>query len=94
MINFEKAFEILRNKYVDGLCNGMIRKPISWALYHTWREVDRLEKPRDLKPDVMEQIKQTICDEYCKFPGAWDADAEGCELAESDICKNCPLNRL
>ena len=39
-------------------------------------------------------IKEVMCDQYCKYPYEWDAEVEGCELAESDVCKNCPLNRL
>lgn len=44
--------------------------------------------------NIMEQIVEAICANYCKFPLMWDEEAEGVELCESDICKNCPLNRL
>ena len=43
---------------------------------------------------IIEEVKTDICNEYCKYPETWDEDAEGMELSESDICKNCPLNRL
>lgn len=39
-------------------------------------------------------IKEELCGNYCMYPEIWDADAEGCELAESKHCQNCPLNRL
>lgn len=39
-------------------------------------------------------IKEEICGNYCMYPEIWDAEAEGCELAESEHCQNCPLNRL
>ena len=57
----------------------------------------------------LEQIKEEMCDKYCKWPEkyngteevkAWSADEvimtviQPIPLSESDICKNCPLNRL
>ena len=41
-----------------------------------------------------EEIKYDICNNYCKYPLIYDEEAEGCELSESDHCRNCPLNRL
>ena len=37
----------------------------------------------------IEEIKEQICDEYCKWP--FIVDNEG-DLNE--ICENCPLNKL
>ena len=45
-------------------------------------------------PQILEEIVQTMCSKYCKHPLIWDEEYEGMELSESDICKNCPLNRL
>ena len=42
----------------------------------------------------IEEIKDDICNNYCKWPDIWDEEKEGCELSESDHCRNCPLNRL
>jgi len=36
---------------------------------------------------------ETFCDHYCRYPFEWDEEKEGCALAESDICKNCPLEK-
>lgn len=44
--------------------------------------------------NIMEQIAEAMCNNYCKFPSIWNEEEEGMELCESDICKNCPLNRL
>lgn len=44
--------------------------------------------------EQIEEIKEDICNKYCKYPDTWDEEKEGCELCESDVCKNCPLNRL
>ena len=48
-------------------------------------------------PSIFEQLEEIageFCDGYCKYPDAWDEEKEGCELSESDICKNCPIGKL
>lgn len=42
----------------------------------------------------IEDIANEFCTNYCKYPDIWDAEKEGCELMESDICQECPFNRL
>ena len=42
----------------------------------------------------LEDIAGEICNNYCKYPEQWDEDKEGCDLVDSDICKNCPLNKI
>lgn len=42
----------------------------------------------------LEEISNEICNNYCKYPEQWDEEKEGCELCESEHCRNCPLNRL
>lgn len=44
--------------------------------------------------EIIEDVAQEICDHYCKYPEQWDAEKEGMELMDSDICINCPLSRL
>jgi hypothetical protein len=44
--------------------------------------------------DILEAVVDDMCQNYCKYPDNWDEEAEGVELSESDICANCPLNRL
>ena len=43
---------------------------------------------------ILEEVKDTMCNSYCKYPYEWDEEKEGCELCESEICENCPLSRL
>lgn len=40
------------------------------------------------------EVVEQICKDYCKWPDTYDEAMEGCELSESSICENCPLNRL
>ena len=45
--------------------------------------------------NIMEGIVEEMCHNYCKWPEQWiDEMHEGQELSESDVCANCPLNRL
>lgn len=44
--------------------------------------------------EQIEEIKEDICNNYCKYPDIWDEQKEGCELIDSEHCQNCPLNRL
>lgn len=44
--------------------------------------------------EIIEDVKADICNNYCKYPHIFDEESEGCELCESDICRNCPLGRL
>ncbi len=43
---------------------------------------------------ILEEIVTEICDSRCKYPDIWDEEKEGCELWDSDVCKNCPVGRL
>lgn len=44
--------------------------------------------------EQIEEIKNDMCRNYCKYPDIWDEETEGIELADSEHCQNCPLNRL
>ncbi len=44
--------------------------------------------------EIIEEVKYKICEDYCRYPREWDEEKEGKELCESEICENCPLNRL
>ena len=44
--------------------------------------------------EIINDVCAELCDKYCKWPEKWDAEKEGMELCESDICGNCPMMRL
>ena len=44
--------------------------------------------------EILEEVKEEMCQFYCKWPNQWDEEAEGIELSESTLCGNCPLGRL
>ena len=62
------------------------------------RQMEAIDMAIDQKlksiPQILEDIVSEMCDKYCKWPEQWDDEAQGMELSESDICANCPLNRL
>lgn len=44
--------------------------------------------------EKLEEVKDRICSEFCKYPYERDEEKEGCELCDSEVCANCPLNEL
>ena len=50
-----------------------------------------MDEQRTISQQI-EDIKTEMCDHYCHYPYIWDED-DG-ELADSEICANCPLGRL
>ena len=49
---------------------------------------------RRIDVDELEQALSSICDKYCKYPLIWDEDKMKSELAESEICRFCPVNEI
>ena len=45
-------------------------------------------------PKMLEEVANSFCDNYCKWPEKWDAEKEGCELFDSWVCAICPVNKL
>lgn len=41
---------------------------------------------------IIQEVIDDMCNHYCKISGQWNE--EDGELSESEICQNCPLNRL
>lgn len=62
-------------------------------------EISNIQIQRDYKEheksitEILYEVTEEICNHYCKYPDIWDEETQG-ELCESDICSNCPLNRL
>lgn len=45
--------------------------------------------------NLLESVANDICDKYCKYPDTYKPEEhDGVELCESEICQNCPLNKL
>ena len=43
-MTIEKAIEILKANYEKAKLLSFVRRPVAWALYRTWEEVDRKER--------------------------------------------------
>lgn len=41
---------------------------------------------------VLEEVKETVCDKICKYPGMYTP--EEWEDVYTEVCRNCPLDRL
>ena len=42
----EKAYQMLIEKFEYALSKEEIEKPLSWAIYHVWKEISHKEKRR------------------------------------------------
>ena len=42
-------------------------------------------------PQIIEEVKMAICDNYCKYPDLFSAEEEEVLYGE---CEKCPLGRL
>ena len=47
-ISFSQAIANLQEKYKEARASKYVSKPISWALYQTWRKVDIIEERRPI----------------------------------------------
>lgn len=46
---------------------------------------------------LVEEVKENICDNYCKYPGIYDLQEDDDITFEKmvfEVCDNCPLNYL
>jgi hypothetical protein len=48
-MTLEKAVKLLEEKYVQAQKTEYVQKPLAWALFQTWKEVDSMkcEKQRE-----------------------------------------------
>lgn len=72
--------------------NGWTVDVIAHILSYLPKE-ELMEKQKSIV-EILNEVVDDICNNYCKYPSIWDEEKEGCELCESEICQNCPLNRL
>lgn len=49
---------------------------------------------READKHELEYAASCICDAKCIYPHIWDEERMGCELSESEVCRNCELNQL
>ena len=62
-MKIETAIKTLVIKHEIAQKNTRIVKPISWALYQTWKEIDKKEKPND-------RSGIEICTNCCYYKGS------------------------
>ena len=54
----------------------------------------KMEGKKKTISEEFEDIKVQMCRNYCKYTDTWDEEVMGYELMESEVCAQCPLNRL
>lgn len=48
-VTLEDVIKLLKENYNEALNYDYIKKPLSWALYRTWYEINRIEKKKSPK---------------------------------------------
>lgn len=43
---------------------------------------------------IFEEIKNAMCNDFCRYPREWNEEEQGQELCENEVCAACPLNKL
>jgi len=74
------------------LCRGCYEKVRQNT--DTAKQDSKNRKRKNMSKEELEEIAEQICDEYCRYPLQWDEEEEGIPLSDSEICRNCPLNRF
>lgn len=51
---------------------------------------------QDLNENIIEEIKEQICDHFCKYPGEYNAKDSVLDMQDmiNEVCDSCPLNAL
>lgn len=80
----EEAIKELKEMKTDAWTDNRQMEAIDMAIDQKLKSISQ----------ILEDIVNEMCNKYCKWPLQWDEEAQGCELSESDVCANCPLNRL
>ena len=47
VVSLDKAIELLATNYGKAVTLDYVNKPVSWALYQTWKEIDDREKNKE-----------------------------------------------
>ena len=84
-MTFEKAAKLLESKYEEAERTGYVQKPLAWALFQMWKEVDSaIEEGANCKhfkdkADIVE-VKH----------GEWEMCADEYEICASEfVCSAC-----
>lgn len=59
------------------------------------REIVAIDYAIKSVAETIEEVCDEMCKNYCKHQETYNPEEhDGVELMESEICANCPLNRL
>lgn len=51
-MKLDKAIKLLTKNYKDAIKDKHIIKPVAYALYKTWQQVDKIEEPRISQDEI------------------------------------------
>ena len=54
-----------------------------------------MAKQKEKVTEIIEECCNEFCNDYCKWPSMYiPEENDGIELCDSDICAECPINKL
>ena len=53
-----------------------------------------MEQESKTVTQIINEVKEQMCDHYCRYRDLWNENTTGEELWVSEICHKCPLERL
>ena len=83
------SFEQLSDKEINEMYNEVFDTPITKNLTGVIKEDHERTKT---VTDILEEVKQEICDDYCKYPTQVDSKED--LFADDSPCMMCPLSKL
>ena len=90
MQSIDESIQFVQDLWLHGEAPG----PQEPYLVITAQLTELKEYKKNPNKDTVGDVIEDMCSHYCKYPDTYDEDAEGIPLADSEICQNCPLNRL
>ncbi len=59
----------------------------------SYKELEETYKGVIMKAEILEEVKKSMCDDYCKYSNM-ENDNEDWLFEKGSPCETCPLNRL
>ena len=85
----DTPFEQLSDEQIDEIYTQMFGTSITKNLTGVIKEDHERTKTVS---DILEEVKQEICDDYCKYPIQVDSKED--LFADDSPCMTCPLSKL
>ncbi len=90
-----KKDEVLQVINAAGGCDGETDwdNGYDYAIGVAYSDVKCMDSIKTI-PELLEDIKEKICDQYCKYPEKYGTELEELDELYENHCNDCPLKYL